>query len=105
MILSNEQIRRAEKEEDVDRSRKRATMKSKLWPKGEVPYVIDSSLSKYLMYQNWISQVQNIEKDQQKRYNISCSSKTHMTFQTPVMYDDVWLYQYYNRAWSKKLTF
>lgn len=47
MILSNEQIRRAEKEEDVDRSRKRATMKSKLWPKGEVPYVIDSSLSRY----------------------------------------------------------
>jgi len=48
MILSNQQIRRAEKEEDVDRSRKRAAMKSKLWPNGVVPYMIDSSLSKYL---------------------------------------------------------
>lgn len=47
MILSKQQIRRAEKEEDIDRSRKRATMKSKLWPKGVVHYVIDSSLSRY----------------------------------------------------------
>ncbi|XP_020619036.1 zinc metalloproteinase nas-15-like isoform X1 [Orbicella faveolata] len=46
MILSNQQIRRAEKEEDVDRSRKRAAMKSKLWPNGVVPYMIDSSLSR-----------------------------------------------------------
>ena len=48
MILSNRQIRRAEEEEDVDSSRKRAAIKSNLWPNGIVPYVIDRSLSKYL---------------------------------------------------------
>ena len=48
MILSNEQIRRAEEEEDIDSSRKRGAMKSKLWTNGIVPYIIDSTLSKYL---------------------------------------------------------
>ena len=48
MILSNRQIRRAEEEEDVDSSRKRAATKSRLWPNGVVPYVIDSSVGKYL---------------------------------------------------------
>ena len=68
MILSNEQIRRAEKEEDIDRSRKRATMESKLWPKGVVYYVIDSSLSKYLMQQIKLNKSSaNFEKDRQKR--------------------------------------
>jgi len=47
MILSKEQIRRAEEEEDIDSSRKRGAMKSKLWTNGIVPYIIDSSLSRY----------------------------------------------------------
>lgn len=47
MILSNEQIRRVEKEKDVDSSRKRASSRVRLWPYGNVVYMIDSSLSKY----------------------------------------------------------
>ena len=48
MILTKEQKRRAENEEDVDSSRKRAAIRSNLWPNGVVPYMIDSRLSKYL---------------------------------------------------------
>ncbi|KAL9973970.1 hypothetical protein ACROYT_G020497 [Oculina patagonica] len=47
MILSKEQIRRVEKEKDVDSSRKRASSRSRLWPYGNVVYMIDSSLSRY----------------------------------------------------------
>ena len=50
MIVSDRQLRRAENEEDVDESRKRAAIRSKLWPNGVVHYMIDSSLSKYLNY-------------------------------------------------------
>ncbi|XP_068752848.1 zinc metalloproteinase nas-15-like isoform X1 [Montipora capricornis] len=44
MILSREQIRRAENGEDIDSSRKRGASRSRRWPNGVVPYVIDQSL-------------------------------------------------------------
>lgn len=60
MILSKEQIRRAEKGEDVDSSRKRGSSRFRLWPNGVVHYVIDPSLSEstfsvaiYLKYDNF----------------------------------------------------
>ena len=46
MILSQEQIRRAEAGEDIDSSNKRGSSRFRLWPDGIVPYVIDSSLCK-----------------------------------------------------------
>ena len=45
MILSEEQIRRAENGEDIDSSRKRGSSRFRMWPNGVVPYVIDASLS------------------------------------------------------------
>ena len=47
MILSREQIRRAENGEDIDSSRKRGASRNRMWLNGVVPYVIDESLSKY----------------------------------------------------------
>lgn len=44
MILSREQIRRAKNGEDIDSSRKRGASRSRRWPNGVVPYVIDQSL-------------------------------------------------------------
>ena len=47
MILSREQIRRAENGEDIDSSRKRGASRNRMWLNGVVPYVIDESLSEY----------------------------------------------------------
>lgn len=48
MILPSDVRYKAEHGMDVDISRKRAAVKPKnrLWPKGEVPYVISNGLSK-----------------------------------------------------------
>ena len=64
MILSKEQIRRIEKEVDVDSSRKRAASRVRLWPNGVVSYMVDSSLSKYLVSksQNVLSNVWPLSK-------------------------------------------
>ncbi|KAL9973968.1 hypothetical protein ACROYT_G020495 [Oculina patagonica] len=46
MILSKEQIRRAEAGEDIDSSLKRGSSRFRKWPNGVVSYVIDSSLGR-----------------------------------------------------------
>ena len=46
MILPADVLYRAEHGMDVDSSRKRGSIKSRLWPSGEVPYVIDNSPGK-----------------------------------------------------------
>lgn len=57
MLLSKEQIRRIEKEVDVDSSRKRAASRVRLWPNGVVIYTVDSSLSEYLVSNKLVSNV------------------------------------------------
>ena len=48
MILSKDQQERVEKELDIDGSRhKRATSRSRLWPRGVVKYKIDVNLGKF----------------------------------------------------------
>ena len=48
MILSKDQQERAEEELDIDDSRhKRATSRSRLWPRGVVKYKIDVNLGKF----------------------------------------------------------
>ena len=48
MILSKDQQERAEEELDIDGSRhKRATSRSRLWPRGVVKYKIDVNLGKF----------------------------------------------------------
>lgn len=46
MILPPHVLYKAEHGMDVDSSRKRGSVRSRLWPSGEVPYVIDNSLGK-----------------------------------------------------------
>ncbi|XP_066017836.1 zinc metalloproteinase nas-14-like [Pocillopora verrucosa] len=46
MILPADVLYRAEHGMDVDSSRKRGSVRSSLWPSGEVPYVIDNSLAR-----------------------------------------------------------
>ncbi|XP_078369975.1 protein SpAN-like [Oculina patagonica] len=45
MILSKEQIKKAEAGEDIDSSRKRGSSRFRLWPNGVVPYKIHLSLA------------------------------------------------------------
>lgn len=49
MILSKEEIRRAEHGEDIDSSIKRGSLRFRHWPNGVVIYAIDSSLGKFLV--------------------------------------------------------
>lgn len=54
MILSKDQQERAEEELDIDDSRhKRATSRSRLWPRGVVKYKIDVNLGKFFREFVW----------------------------------------------------
>ena len=46
MILPADVLYRPEHGLDVDSSRKRGSIRSRLWPSGEFPYVINNSLGK-----------------------------------------------------------
>ena len=59
MILSKDQQERAEEELDIDGSRhKRATSRSRLWPRGVVKYKIDVNLGKF--FREFVRSLENV---------------------------------------------